>query len=113
MSYSATTGQYLEVANGQQLTVHGKGDLTVPGTNGLMLMGAWHVPGIASNLVSLGQLEDKGIAMRRQPAGNMILEQNGQPIANIERICRLYILAGSTPTRRSSSSASRARSSNA
>ena len=85
-SYSATTDQYLEVANGQQLTVQGKGDLTVPGTNGLMLMGAWHVPGIASNLVSLGQLEDKGIAMKKQQAGNMILEQNDWPIANVKRI---------------------------
>ena len=42
--------------------------------NGLILIGAWHVPGIARNLVSLGQLKDKGIAMKKQPAGNMILE---------------------------------------
>ena len=75
--YSAMISQYLEVANGQQLIVHGKGDLTVPETNGLMLMGAWHIPSIASNLISLGQLEDKGIAMKKQPAGNVILEQNG------------------------------------
>ena len=80
------TSQYLEVANSQQLMVHGKGDLMVSGTNGLMLMGVWYVPSIASNLVLLGQLEDKGIAMKKQLAGNMILEQNGQPIANIKCI---------------------------
>ena len=79
-------GQYLEVANSQQLTVYRKGDLTVPETNRLILMGVWYIPSIASNLVLLGQLKDKGIAMKKQLAGNMILEQNGQPIANIEYI---------------------------
>ena len=49
MSYSAMTGQYLEVANGQQLIVHRKRDLIVSGTNRLILIGAWHVPDIASN----------------------------------------------------------------
>ena len=84
--------QYLKVANGQQLIVYGKGDLIVPETNRLMLMGAWYVPGIASNLVLLGQLKDKGIAMRKQPAGNMILGQNGQLITNVKHISQLYIL---------------------
>jgi len=58
----------------------------VPETNRLILIGAWYVPSIASNLVSLGQLEDKGIAIRKQLASNMILEQDGQPITNIEYI---------------------------
>ena len=84
--------QYLKVANGQQLTVYGKKDLIVSGSNRLMLMGAWYIPGIASNLVLLGQLVDKGIAMRKQLASNMILEQNSQLITNIKHIGQLYIL---------------------
>ena len=58
----------------------------VPGTNGLMLIEVWHISSIASNLVLLEQLKDKGIAMKKQLASNIILEQNGQPITNIEYI---------------------------
>ena len=72
--YSAMTSQYLEVANGQQLMVHRKGDLMILETNGLMLIRAWHIPNIVSNFISLGQLKDKEIAMRKQQASNMILE---------------------------------------
>src|SRR5436309_14570512 len=57
-NYIPINSQQLKVANGQRLPVKGKGDLKVPEANGLSLTGMWHVPGMMSNLVSLGQLED-------------------------------------------------------
>jgi hypothetical protein len=38
-TYTAMTGRQLETAGGQRLPIVGKGDLEVPGTNGLMLTG--------------------------------------------------------------------------
>ena len=65
-TYTPIQGQQLETANGKRLTVRGKGNVTIPGANGLMLADIWHAPGITSNLVSLGQLEDKGIAIMKR-----------------------------------------------
>src|SRR5204862_8278924 len=89
------TGQDIEVANGQFLTVRGIGDLITPGPCGLTLTEMWHVPGMVSNLISLGQLEDKGITMVKQANGSRILQQANKTIARVKRIGRLYILGNS------------------
>jgi len=90
--YTLTSGQRLEVANGQQLTVAGIGDLEVPGTNGLILTSVWHAPGMANNLVSMGQLEDRGITMAKQLNGTIFLARKDRPIASVHRLGRLYAL---------------------
>src|SRR6266480_1512796 len=90
-SYTPVKGQELEVANGFRLHVKGKGDLIVPGTDGLVLQNVWHVPGMASNLVSLGQLEDRGITMAKWQDA-LALIRAGKAVASIHRLGRLYTL---------------------
>ncbi|KAI9854274.1 MAG: hypothetical protein M1813_001314 [Trichoglossum hirsutum] len=81
----------LEIANGQRIAVKGKGHIEVPGSNGLILADVWHAPDMTSNLVSLGQLEDKGITMIKE-GKSIFLTQNNTRIASVYRIERLYSL---------------------
>ena len=64
-TYIPIKGHRIEVANGQQLTVAGRGDVEVPGSNGLMLQDVWHAPGVANDLVSMGQLEDRNVTIAK------------------------------------------------
>ncbi|KAI9863868.1 MAG: hypothetical protein M1813_003520 [Trichoglossum hirsutum] len=69
-NYRTIHRHQLEVANGQQLTVIGIGDIEL--------------------LES--QLEDKGITMAIQPNGSRILARNSKPVTSVHRIGQLYTL---------------------
>ena len=83
VNYTPIRGQHLQIANGKHITVKGKGDVNLKGTNGLVLKNVWHAPGLTSNLISLGQLEEKGLMMVKQADGTTILVQADKIIASI------------------------------
>ena len=85
-------GQELEVANSFKLWVKAKGDVVVPGIGSLRLQDIWHVPSLTSNLISVGQLENKGVALAGLGGKELALVKNNKAIAQVYWQERLYML---------------------
>jgi len=66
-------GHTLEIADGHHITIRGKGNVQILGSNGLLLVDVWNTAGMMSNLISLGQLEDKGVTIVRNSNGSTTL----------------------------------------
>ena len=74
------------------LQVKGKGNVEVPGTGGLRLQDVWHISGLTSNLISVGQLEDKSVTLVGLSSKELVLVKENKAIAQVHQQGRLYTL---------------------
>ncbi|HEY5813547.1 MAG TPA: reverse transcriptase domain-containing protein [Terrimicrobiaceae bacterium] len=80
------------VADGRQLTSQGQGTVRVRfGSEWVRIHQVLYVPGLQGNLLSIGQLAEKGIECRFSSQG-AILRQDGETLANARREGRNFVL---------------------
>ncbi|CAL1404258.1 unnamed protein product [Linum trigynum] len=91
----------LRVANGQQLNVHGIGQVH---TTKIALPNTLHVPALVPNLVSVGQLTEQGCSVLFEPSGCVIQDlKTGRQIGRGSKQGRVFHLeelssrSGATP----------------
>jgi hypothetical protein len=85
----------ITVADGGQIPVRGRGDVQIRvGDEVVQIHDVLYAPKLAGNLVSVGQLADRGISCNFTAAGAH-LSRNGEGLAYARRVGRNYVL-GST-----------------
>jgi hypothetical protein len=93
ISLDATKQIDLEVAEGTIIRSVGRGTISVPIGNGkLKLTDVHYVPQISANLISVSQLEMRGLAFSIQSGGAVSITRNGTKVGAGRCHGHLYIL---------------------
>lgn len=92
------TPSTVRVANGTSIQAIGEGSVRLKVAihgivRSVLLHQVLHVPGLAGSLISVSQLQDRGILIRTTANGELILELNGKVVGRAVRIKKTYILA--------------------
>ena len=93
----------INIANGTSIKAIGEGsarlNVAVNGTiRTVQLRQVLHVPRLAGSLISVLQLQDRGILMRTTNNGELMLELNGKAVGKAIRLGKTYTLASSLNT---------------
>lgn len=92
----------INTANGAEIQAVGTGTvvLKVP-RDGIVrtvnLTEVLYVPGLVGSLLSVVQLQDKGITVRTAAGQKLLLERQGKPLGEAKRLGKAYVLYGVVP----------------
>lgn len=94
-SFRPVNGPSITTAGKGSLQTTARGDVSIVAANGVQvtIKDVMYVPGLGHNLLSLAQLEDRGISYRSEK-GRMEFVRQGKVIGHATRRGRTYILSG-------------------